>query len=92
MCSKKWAKPDLPGSTSLRDPVWTGICSDTMFGKPVGTTMTLRPFGRVLSTASNGRIRLGAAGAGWAWAFMASRLVARDKAMGSRLVCMEQGS
>jgi hypothetical protein len=25
MCSKKWAKPDLPGSTSFREPVWTGI-------------------------------------------------------------------
>ncbi len=23
MCSKKWAKPDLPGSTSLRLPVRT---------------------------------------------------------------------
>ena len=34
MCSKKWAKPDLPGSTSLREPVCTGICSETMFGKP----------------------------------------------------------
>ena len=57
MCSKKWAKPDLPGSTSLREPVCTGIWSDTMFGKPVGTTITFRPFGRVLSVASNGRMR-----------------------------------
>ena len=47
MCSKKWAKPDLPGSTSLREPVCTGICSDTMFGNPVGTTITFRPLGSV---------------------------------------------
>jgi len=40
MCSKKCAKPDLPGSTSLREPVSTGICNETMFGKPVGTTIT----------------------------------------------------
>ena len=56
MCSKKWAKPDLPGSTSLRDPVCTGICSETMFGKPVGTTITFRPFGSVFSVALNGRM------------------------------------
>ena len=56
MCSKKWAKPDLPGSTSLREPVCTGICSDTMFGKPVGTTITLRPFAQ---RASRWRRRAG---------------------------------
>src|SRR4029079_14946070 len=54
MCSKKWAKPDLPGSTSLRDPVSTGICSETMFGKPVGTTITTRPLGSVVVVALNG--------------------------------------
>src|SRR4249920_2594522 len=54
-CSKKWAKPDLPGSTSLREPVWTGIWMLTRFGKPVGTTMTLRPLARVVSVARNGR-------------------------------------
>ena len=54
MCSKKWAKPDLPGSTSLREPVCTGICSETMFGKPVGTTMTFRPLGRVFSVGLEG--------------------------------------
>src|SRR5437867_1797680 len=54
MCSKKWANPDLPGSTSLREPVWTGIWIETMLGKPVGTTMTFRPFGKVFSTARNG--------------------------------------
>ena len=54
MCSKKWAKPDLPGSTSLREPVCTGICSETMFGKPVGTTITLRPLASVFSVALNG--------------------------------------
>src|SRR5438477_9446600 len=54
MCSKKWAKPDFPGSISLRDPVCTGMYIATMFGKPVGTTMTLRPFGRVFSEAWNG--------------------------------------
>src|SRR5207244_3213278 len=54
MCSKKWAKPDFPGSISLRDPVCTGMYMATMFGKPVGTTMTLRPFGRVFSEAGNG--------------------------------------
>ena len=46
ICSKKWAKPDLPGSTSLRDPTETGICSETMSGKPVSTTMTRSPLGR----------------------------------------------
>ncbi len=56
MCSKKCAKPDLPGSTSFREPVWTGIWSETMFGKPVGTTMTFRPFGRVFSVALKGRM------------------------------------
>ena len=54
MCSKKCAKPDLPGSTSLREPVCTGICSETIFGKPVGTTITLRPFGSVFSLAVKG--------------------------------------
>ncbi len=54
MCSKKWAKPDLPGSTSLREPVCTGICSETMFGKPVGTTITRRPLASVASVAWNG--------------------------------------
>ena len=53
-CSKKCANPDLPGSTSLRDPVCTGICIDTMFGKPVGTMMTLRPLASVRSVALNG--------------------------------------
>ena len=56
MCSKKCAKPDLPGSTSLREPVSTGICSETMFGKPVGTTMTTSPFGSVFVVALNGRM------------------------------------
>ena len=55
MCSKKWAKPDLPGSTSFREPVFTGIWIDTMFGKPVGTTMIFSPFGRVLSEPLKGR-------------------------------------
>jgi hypothetical protein len=56
MCSKKWANPDLPGSTSFRDPVFTGIWIETMLGKPVGTTMTFRPFGRVFSVAWKGRM------------------------------------
>ena len=55
MCSKKWAKPDLPGSTSFREPVFTGIWTDTMFGNPVGTTMTFSPFGSVFSAALKGR-------------------------------------
>ena len=55
MCSKKCAKPDLPGSTSLREPVWTGICSDTRLGKPVGTTITRRPFGSVRSAGVEGK-------------------------------------
>jgi hypothetical protein len=54
-CSKKCAKPDLPGSTSLRDPAWTTIWTLTRFGNPVGTTITLRSFGSVVSVASNGR-------------------------------------
>src|SRR5215211_8031463 len=60
MCSKKCAKPDLPGSTSLREPVCTGIRSETRFGNPVGTTMTLRPLGSVFSDALKGRMSLGA--------------------------------
>src|SRR5215208_2083815 len=55
MCSKKCAKPDFPGSISLRDPVRTGICTETMFGNPVGTTITFRPLGSVRSVAWNGR-------------------------------------
>ncbi len=61
MCSKKWAKPDLPGSTSLREPVCTGIVTDTRFGKPVGTTITFRPLARVFSVALKGRTSLPAA-------------------------------
>ncbi len=76
MCSKKCAKPDLPGSTSLREPVWTGICSDTMLGKPVGTTITRRPFGSVRSVASKGRMRPEGLGA-WAEAVTASREAAK---------------
>ena len=59
MCSKKWAKPDLPGSTSLREPVCTGICRETMLGNPVGTTITTRPFGSVLSVTARGRTSAG---------------------------------
>ena len=54
--------------------------------------MTFRPFGSVVSMASKGRIRFAAAGGGWEWAFMASRLVARDKARRSRLKLMERTS
>jgi hypothetical protein len=61
MCSKKCANPDLPGSISLREPVWTGIWTETMFGNPVGTTMTLRPLGRVVSVALKGRMSDGEA-------------------------------
>src|SRR6266540_4030882 len=56
MCSKKCANPDLPGSTSLREPVCTGIWRETMLGNPVGTTMTFSPLGSVFSTALNGRM------------------------------------
>src|SRR5437667_6183609 len=56
MCSKKCANPDLPGSTSLRDPVCTGIWSETMLGKPVSTTMTFRRFGSVFSVTGNGKM------------------------------------
>src|SRR6478672_9011804 len=55
MCSKKCANPVFPGSTSFRDPVCTGIWIETMFGNPVGTTMTLSPLGSVFSTAEKGR-------------------------------------
>src|ERR1035437_7019632 len=55
MCSKRWANPDLPGSTSFREPVFTGIWTDTIFGNPVGTTMTFSPFGSVFSAALKGR-------------------------------------
>src|SRR3954471_22345371 len=54
-CSKKCANPDLPGSTSLRDPVWTGIWMLTRLGKPVGTTITFSPLASVVSVARNGR-------------------------------------
>ena len=54
MCSKKWANPDFPASNSLREPVCTGICRETMLGNPVGTTMTLRPLARVFSVALKG--------------------------------------
>ena len=46
----------MPGSTSFREPVCTGIWIETMFGKPVGTTITFKPFGRVFSVAANGRM------------------------------------
>jgi hypothetical protein len=58
-CSKKCANPLFPGSTSLRDPVWTGIWIETMFGNPVGTTITRSPLGSVASVALNGRTSLG---------------------------------
>ena len=54
-CSKKCAKPDFPGSTSLREPVCTGICTLTRLGNPVGTTMTLSPLASVFSVAVKGR-------------------------------------
>src|SRR5512140_314806 len=54
MCSKKWAKPLFPGSTSLREPVWTGICSETRLGKPVFTMIARRPLGSSRSRASKG--------------------------------------
>jgi hypothetical protein len=67
MCSKKCANPDLPGSTSLREPVSTGICSDTMFGNPVGTTITFSPFGSVRSVTVKGSSASASAAvaAGW---------------------------
>ncbi len=74
MCSKKCAKPDLPGSTSLREPVCTGICSETMLGKPVGTTMTFRPLGSVFSVALKGRM------SPLAWAKAANGMMAAHSA------------
>src|SRR5712692_263972 len=56
MCSKKWAKPVLPGSNSLRDPVCTGICTETTFGNPVRTAITFNPLASVFSTGLSGRI------------------------------------
>src|SRR5439155_2442249 len=53
-CSKKCAKPDFPGSTSLREPACTAILKLTRFGNPVGRTMTFSPLGSVDSVASNG--------------------------------------
>src|SRR6476646_768707 len=55
MCSKKWANPVFPGSTTFRDPACTGIWIETMLGNPVGTTMTFRPLGSVVSDALKGR-------------------------------------
>src|SRR5206468_163373 len=55
-CSKKWAKPDLPGSISFREPVCIVVKTETTFGNPVGTMMTFRPFGSVFSVAANGRM------------------------------------
>ena len=77
MCSKKCAKPDLPGSTSLREPVCTGICSDTMFGNPVGTTMTTSPFGSVFVVALNGRMSAAGSAAEPTTGTMASSSVQR---------------
>src|SRR5712692_10538937 len=56
MCSKKWANPVLPGSNSLRDPVWTGICTETTFGNPVRTAITFKPLASVFSTGLSGRM------------------------------------
>src|SRR5262249_10810815 len=75
MCSKNSAKPDLTGSATFREPDLTGIWSETMFGKPVGTTMTRRPFGSVFSAAAKGRMR--PAGGRSVVAFMAPRARAR---------------
>src|SRR5262249_21828731 len=57
-CSKKCANPDLPGSNSFLEPVCTGMSMLTRFGKPVGTTITLRPFGSVRADAAKGMIAL----------------------------------
>src|SRR5262245_42362079 len=55
-CSKKCANPDLPGSNSLLEPVWTGTSMLTRLGNPVGTTITFRPLGSVRSVAAKGRM------------------------------------
>src|SRR5262245_9377182 len=89
MCSKKCAKPDLPGSTSLREPVCTGMCTETRFGNPVGTTITLRPFGSVRSAVGNGNTS-GFAGGVLAWAAPAKRPARRARA-GIRMSHMMRG-
>ncbi len=37
MCSKKWAKPLFPGSTSFGAPARTAMCTETTPGNPVRT-------------------------------------------------------
>jgi hypothetical protein len=82
MCSKKWAKPDLPGSTSLRDPVSTGICSETMFGNPVSTDHKVRVLGRADCLLSAGRRQRTYF---YGWLAQAGRLP-RDEHQGSALL------
>ena len=77
MCSKKCAKPDLPGSISLREPVCIGICSDTRLGNPVLTTTTLSPLGSVFSTVGKGKISAFLGSAGLAQALVAVRSTAK---------------
>ena len=54
MCSKKWANPLFPASTSSREPVPITIWSETMSGSPVGTTTARSPLSKSRTATSNG--------------------------------------
>src|SRR5690242_18637368 len=56
MCSKRCAKPDFPGSTSLRDPVCTTTKMVTRFGESVGMVTRRSPFGRSCWVYANGNV------------------------------------
>src|SRR5262249_17420248 len=53
---KKMSEAGFSGSNSLREPVWTGICTETTLGKPVLTTITFKPLGKVFSVGLSGRM------------------------------------
>ena len=89
-CSKKCAKPVFPGSISFREPVWTGIWIATMFGKPVGTTITFSPFVRVFSVALKGRTSSAPAAEANAAASMKAKT--RVRRMDTPLVTSQAGS
>ena len=48
MCSKKWAKPDLPSSTSLRDPVRTTVQNEMTPGVFIGMLTRVSPLSRTV--------------------------------------------
>src|SRR6267143_834710 len=55
MCSKKCAKPDLPGSISLREPARTTVQYATRPGLSNRTATTLRPLSRTVRCVGYGK-------------------------------------